>query len=196
MWWARLLNVISGLLSGAGAPASTNSYESIATSTPSGTGQVTFNSIPSTYKHLQIRGIYRNSANVGGDDPRLRFNNDSGANYITHRLYGLGSGTPSANTSGTGDTSMQIGYNTADGSTGASIFTGCVIDILDYTNTNKNRTVRTLDGFDNNGSGTIQFLSGLYVSTTTISRIDLYCFNLGSNNWATGTTFALYGIKG
>jgi len=190
------MNPLLGIIASQNYPRVTNSYESIATVTPSGTGQVTFNSIPSTFKHLQIRGIYRNSANVGGDDPRLRFNNDSSALYITHRLYGLGSGTPSANTSGTGDTSIQIGYNTADGSTGASIFTGCVIDILDYTDTNKNRTVRTLDGFDNNGSGSIQFLSGLYRSTTAVTRIDLYCFNLGSNNWATGTTFALYGIKG
>jgi hypothetical protein len=171
-------------------------YDALATASPVSTGTVTFAGIPSGYKHLQIRGIYRNSANVGGDDPRLRFNNDSGANYITHRLYGLGSGTPSANTSGTGDTSMQIGYNTADGSTGASIFTGCVIDILDYASVNKNKTVRTLDGFDNNGSGTIQLLSGLYInSSTAITSISLYCFNLGSNNWATGTTFALYGVK-
>jgi hypothetical protein len=193
-----MLNVISGTLS-AGAPPIppfSSDYESIATANPSGTGQVTFNSIPSTFKHLQIRGIFRNSANVGGDDARLRINNDSSALYITHRLYGLGSGTPSANTSGAGDTSIGFGYNTADGSTGASIFAGCVIDILDYTDTNKNRTVRTLDGFDNNGSGSMQFLSGLYRSTTAVTRLDLYCFNLGSNNWATGTQFALYGIKG
>jgi hypothetical protein len=195
-WWAQLLNQIAAIHDGGGAAGGTTSYESIATVTPSGTGQVTFSSIPSTYKHLQVRGIYRNSANVGGDDARLRLNNDSSAIYITHRLYGLGSGTPTANTSGTGDTSMQFGYNTADGSTGADIFTGCVIDILDYASTNKNKTVRTLDGFDNNGSGSIQFLSGLYVSTNAITRLDLYCFNLGSNNWATGTTFALYGIKG
>jgi hypothetical protein len=189
-----ILGIIASQISG--HLASPTSFDSIQTVTPTGTGQVTFNSIPSTYKHLQIRGIYRNSANVGGDDARLRFNNDSSTIYISHRLYGLGSGTPSANTTGTGDTAISIGYNTADGSTGASIFTAGIIDILDYTNTNKNKTVRTLDGFDNNGSGTIQFQSGLYISTSAITRIDLYCYNFGSNNWATGTSFALYGVKG
>ena len=176
--------------------ASTASYESIATVNPSGTGQVTFSSIPSTYKHLQIRGIFRNSANVGGDDARLRFNNDSSGLYDGHRLYGLGSSNALANFTGTPDTAIPIGYNTADGSTAASIFTAGIIDILDYTNTNKYKVVRTLDGFDANGSGTIQLQSGLYRSTTAISRIDLYCYNLGSNNWAANTTFALYGIKG
>ena len=189
-----ILGIIASSFRIAAGP--TGAYDSLATATPSGTGTVTFAGIPAGYKHLQIRGIYRNSANVSGDDARIRFNGDSSANYITHRLYGLGSGTPTANTSGTGDTSMQFGYNTADGSTGANIFTGCVIDILDYASVNKNKTVRTLDGFDNNGSGTIQLLSGLYInSSNPITSISLYCFNLGSNNWATGTTFALYGVK-
>jgi len=175
---------------------STTGYVSIATSSPSGTGQVTFNSIPSVYKHLQIRGIYRNNTNVSGDDARIRFNNDSTAVYISHRFFGLGTTPPSSNSSGTGDTSISIGYNTADGSTGANIFTAGIIDIYDYTNTNKNKTVKTLDGFDNSGSGTIQLQSGLWASNSAINRIDLYCYNLGSNNWASGTTFALYGIEG
>ena len=193
-----MIGAITAGLFGTGyvAPVNTNSYESIATTNPSGTGTVTFNSIPNTYKHLQIRAIFRNSANVGGDDARLRFNNDSSTLYDGHRLYGLGSSTALANFTGVSDTGIPIGYNTADGSTGASIFTGAIIDILDYANTNKYKVVRTFDGFDNNGSGSIQVQSGLYRSTTAISRIDLYCFNYGSNNWATGTQFALYGIKG
>jgi hypothetical protein len=190
------LGIMASQISGHLYDGPFGAYDSLATATPSATGTVTFAGIPSGYKHLQIRGIYRNSANVGGDDARIRFNGDSSANYITHRLFGLGSGTPTANTSGTGDTSIGFGYNTADGSTGTSIFTGCIIDILDYASVNKNKTVKTLDGFDNNGSGTIQLLSGLYInSSTAITSISLYCFNLGSNNWATGTTFALYGVK-
>jgi len=41
MWWARLLNVIAGLLAG-GVAAATNSYESIATATLSSDGTVSF----------------------------------------------------------------------------------------------------------------------------------------------------------
>jgi hypothetical protein len=191
-----MFGLIASSISGNLFPYNASDYESIQTISPSGTGQVTFNSISGTYKHLQIRGIYRNSANVGGDDARLRFNNDSSAIYISHRLYGLGSGSPSANNTGTGDTSISFGYNTADGSAATNVFTAGVIDILDYSNGSKNKTVRTFNGFDNNSNGTIQFQSGLYISTTAITRIDLYCYNLGTNNWASGTTFALYGIKG
>jgi len=56
-----------------------SSFESIATATGSGQTSVTFSSIPSTYKHLQIRIIARdNSGNGGGSGAlRLRFNGDT-----------------------------------------------------------------------------------------------------------------------
>ena len=51
-------NSIAGFL-GTGVAASTSSYESIATTTvgAGGSSSISFTSIPSTYTHLQVRGL-------------------------------------------------------------------------------------------------------------------------------------------
>jgi predicted patatin/cPLA2 family phospholipase len=77
--------------------------------------------------------------------------------------------------------------------TGANIFGAGVIDILDYANTNKYKTVRALSGHDNNGSGYVNFESGLWMSTSAITSIKLFT---AGNVYAQYTQFALYGIKG
>ena len=84
------------------------SYESIATFTLGSSTTVTFSSIPSTYKHLQIRYLAR-SARTGAatDDLAIRLNSDSGANYARHRLFGDG-----ASVTASGQTSqVEIAYN-------------------------------------------------------------------------------------
>ena len=67
-----------------------------------------------------------------------------------------------------------------------------VIDILDYANTNKYKTVRALHGSDANGSGLIALRSGNWRSTSAITRIDL---TPSSNNFKQYSHFALYGVK-
>ena len=177
--------ITAGLFSsGAGAAAST-SYESIATTTvgAGGTTTVTFSSIPSTYTQLQIRGIMRMTNNADG--PTMRFNGDTTtSNYRLHYLQGNG-------TAASAGTIANNFYDPITMPNGANIFGGFVIDILDYTNTNKYKTIRTIEGFDANGSGYVTFTSGLWQSTSAISSIVM-----------TGTTIqqyssiALYGIKG
>jgi hypothetical protein len=71
-----------------------SSFESIATATGTGSSAtITFSSIPSTYQHLQIRGIAR--ATSGGEtepiDLRLYFNGLTTGIYSSHALYGNGS---------------------------------------------------------------------------------------------------------
>jgi hypothetical protein len=156
----------------------------------SGTGSsntITFSSIPSTYKHLQIR--FASLSTGAADWVNIRLNNDStSANYYGHKLYGTGSGTPVA-TSMTGQPYLYlqfIGGSTTQPSVG-------VTDILDYASTSKYKTTRTLFGWDTNGGGEIDLVSGLYSQTTAINRIDLI---LASSNFATTAKFALYGIKG
>jgi hypothetical protein len=67
-----------------------------------------------------------------------------------------------------------------------------VIDILDYTNTNKYTTVRTLGGYDNNGSGAVALFSGLWLNTAAITSIQTGAFFAGDD---TNSQLALYGIK-
>jgi hypothetical protein len=187
-----LLNVISGLLAG-GVAASTNSYESIATVSvgSGGSSSIAFSSIPSTYKHLQIR--YSGHLQTSTSDYAslwMQFNSDTAANYSYHRLFGNGSTvTADAATSQTRALTTWI----PDNVTQSLSYGGSIIDILDYANTNKYKTVRDLGGFDLNGSGIIALFSGLWQSTSAINSISLVSSN--SQNFAQYSSFALYGIK-
>ena len=187
-----MLNNLATILD-AGVPISLTSYESIATVTVGSGGQssIDFTSIPSTYKHLQIRYISRNNRAVNWDSLSVRLNSDTGSNYAYHLLVGEGSGS-GVSVGQANQTSMATCYQT--GSTAASnIFGVGVIDLLDYTNTNKFKTVRALGGNDLNGSGAILFGSGLWRSTSAVTSISLFS---ASVNFVQHSQFALYGIKG
>ena len=86
-----MLNNIAGLL-GEGVAASTTSFESIATVTvgSGGSSSISFSSIPSTYKHLQVRCIARSSRTQNSGYGVIRFNSDTGTNYSYHSLAGDG----------------------------------------------------------------------------------------------------------
>jgi hypothetical protein len=112
---------------------------------------------------------------------------DSGSNYADHYLLGNGASV-FANAAAT-QTSAIIGI---EGNT-TSNYAAYVCDILDYANTNKYKTFRTLNGVDKNGSGSIRLQSGLWQSTSAIDTI--YLFH-AAGNFEQYTQFALYGIKG
>lgn len=158
------------------------SFESIATVTAGGS-TITFTSIPSTYKHLQIRISGTLAANGDGV---IRFNNDTtNTNYTTHQLYGTGSSVAS-------DYLVNTSYPPYyDPGVGTGVTYVNVMDILDYSDTNKNKTIRTLVGWDNNGTGRVGLCSNSWMSTSAINRIDFT-----NRNYNSGTIIALYGIKG
>jgi hypothetical protein len=191
-----VIGAITAGLFGTGVPPVTNSYESIASVTvgSGGAADVTFSSIPSTYKHLQIRWIARNTNTGNAEDVLyVYFNGDTSANYTTHFIYGEGAGSPGA-VGLSNRNEIWMTYNTT-ASAAANIFGAGVTDILDYADTNKFKTLRNLGGDDRNGAGTIAFGSSLWRSTSALTSIKLQN-QPGTGNWAQYTQFALYGIKG
>lgn len=165
----------------------TGAMEPIAVATvPSGgLASITFGSIPQTYTHLQIRGLTLNSANI---DYLLRYNGDTGNNYRGHVLYGDGANTFAANTFGGTYSGNDIAFNSS-----ATYPVAFVTDILDYANTNKNKVLRGVYGNDNNGSGQIAFISGMWLSTSAITSISITAL---TGTFSQYSSFALYGIKG
>jgi hypothetical protein len=164
------------------------SYESIATVSvgSGGSSSISFTSIPGTYKHLQVRSVARITAGavlyMG-----MRFNSDSASNYSLHTLYGDGA---SAVTEYSSTTYAVPGIN---GGT-ANILAANVLDILDYSNTNKFKTTRVLDGVDVNGSGGyVMLTSSCWRSTSAITSIEIFANSF--NTFAQYSHFALYGIK-
>jgi hypothetical protein len=169
--------------------APSGAYDSIATVTV-GTAQstITFSSIPATYTHLQVRYISNNTVNAYYIN--CRFNGDSGSNYAAHELSG--SGTAASASGAASQTSFQF-PRSSSGASSALIFAGGVVDILDYANTNKYKTTRGLGGYDANGSGAVDFESGLWMNTAAITSIVL---SSATGNFAQYSSFALYGIRG
>ena len=188
-----MLNSFIGIIASSGGVAVSNSYESIATVTVGGGGSasISFTSIPSTYQHLQVRGISRNTVAGGSvNDQIVRFNSDSSSNYSNHYLYGTGSSAAAAaNLSATYAVSVEI----LQDSTLANTYVATILDILDYADTNKFKTMRTFSAWDTNGTGDIFFNSAGWRSTSAITSIDI---SSSSGNLKQYTQFALYGIKG
>lgn len=182
-----ILGIVASSISG--SKVITGNYYSIQTATvdSGGAASITFSSIPSTYTHLQLRFIARNDTGISG--LIIRFNSDTSSSYARHRLTGDGSSAAAgAGTSITyGEILSQSGIPSA-----TSTFAVSVLDILDYTNTNKYKTVRSLSGYDSNGAGGIALESDLWMNTNAISSI--YIAN-NTNNFAQYSQFALYGIK-
>ena len=168
-------------------------FASIATVTVGGGGaaNIEFTSIPGTYQHLQIRGIFRdNRSNSGnGSYGALTFNGAT-TNFAVHQLYGDGA---SAAAYGAASQSNIEVARIADAGASASIFGAFVIDVLDYASTSKNKTVRAFAGFDRNGGGQVYLWSGLWASTSAITSLKIA--DAGGTLFSQYSEFALYGLR-
>jgi hypothetical protein len=190
---------ILGILASSAFPQ-VGDFESIQTVTVGAVpaASISFTSIPSTYKHLQIRAISRdNRPSTWIDSCYISFNGDTtGGNYYYHQIVGDGTSANSYN--GAGATGFGVPNGLTSATNVTSSFSANVIDILDYANTNKNKTLRTLVGIENNTSGTIRLMSALWLNTAAITSITIV--NDGGSVPANAlfqqyTSFALYGIK-
>lgn len=177
---------------------STNSYESIGTVTVGSSGQSTieFTSIPSTYTHLQLRGIVRNANTSAGNlDMYMRFNGDSGSTKYTAYMQFNGYGTSSKGAATSFNTSsIAVAYQLRDGNS-ANYFTPFIIDIFDYKNTNKFKSSKCFHGSNPASTeGHLTLRGGLWKDTSAINQITITS-ELGVN-FVQYSQFALYGIKG
>lgn len=174
------------------------SFESIASATVGTGGIITFSSIPSTYKHLQLRFITKSTystAHLGWGNSMVLVINGSSTTSYSHFLYGNGTSVTGA--SGSGDNYINIyGTNASSASGMANMFSAGIVDIHDYTSTTKLKTFTTFAGLEINSAASQAgpaLNSGFISSTAAISNITVYS---AFDNFASGSVFSLYGIKG
>lgn len=166
-----------------GGGAST-SYELIQTINGNGSSvQIDFTSVPSTYKHLQLRFV---STVTDNTECFIRLNSDTAANYYSHYLKGNGSTT----SSGSNSFSAIYVATISSGSGGYNV--AGVVDILDYASTAKNTTVRSLSGVSN-VTKEIGLYSGAWFNTAAVNTVS---FRQGGYAFPTTSRFSLYGLKG
>ena len=176
-----------GVLASSGGGAA-GAYELISTTVLSTTtATVTFSSIPSIYKHLQIRYLGRSNVGSTTDYVQIRMNSDSGSNYASHYLLGSGSSVSSGAV--TAQNLIYVGGFITGSTSAANSFGAGIIDLWDYTGT-KNKTIRSLSGHTDSR---ISLSSGVWLSTAALSSITL----LGaSGSFVAGSRFSLYGVLG
>ena len=158
-------------------------YEKIATTTlGSAASTITFSSIAGTYTDLRL--VLTGTA-VSSASGIFRFNSDSGNNYSYTILYGDGTSVAS----GRSTSQNAIGTNYGSGlSTTPFLIT---IDIFSYAGSTFKTSLVSVQN-DQNGSGEVNKIVGLWRSTSAITSVNLLT---GSGQYATGTTATLYGIK-
>jgi hypothetical protein len=180
-----------GILS-QGGPAGGGAFELIQTQIlATTTTAVTLSSIPTTFKHLQIRITSRNTTAAASQAITLRMNGDTGSNYAFFHMRGNGFNGVAATSSS--QTSMTIGRS--PGSTeAANIFAVALVDILDYGNTNKTKSVRSV-GARYSSETQIEQVGAHWNSTSAITSIEV-ADRAGSTSFAAGTRISLYGIGG
>ena len=182
---------ILGVIASQNYPRTTSSYEAISSYTATGSvSDITFSSIPSTYKILQFRMMTRDASASSGDRSIFaQFNGDSStSNYSWNRIYSYpGSyGLDFNNTSG----SAFAGITIANASSPTDDYGADIFEIIDYANTSKTKQTRQYGG-----SSQSQFNSAsLWTGTAAINSVRFFCS--GGASFKINTTIALYGIKG
>ena len=185
--------IFASAISGHLTPADAGSYFPLGEFTLSATqSSITFDNIPQIYKHLELRSIAKDTAQPSGAfNLRARFNGDSTNNYTLHRLFGAGSGS-AASDAYTSQSSTVVGNVAPNGYT--NVYGVGVCQILDYTSTNKYKTVRTLTGADVNGAdGYVFFISGVWLKSPIEAITSITLFT-DATALATNSSFALYGV--
>jgi hypothetical protein len=153
-------------------------------SSPSST--MTFSSIPATYRDLVI--VVNALSSVGSGQGRIRLNSDTGGNYNWRRISGPGDSAPTS-TGETGNTEGRLSVFAQSNATNRVQYN---IDILDYSTTNKHKTVvnRADQPIASSAKGAEMFVTR-WANTAAVTSVTI---STTQGNWAVGSTFALYGV--
>jgi hypothetical protein len=155
----------------------------------SSAASVTFSSIPATYRDLIVVLNIRSTHSGDEDYALMRFNGDTGSNYS----YVFMNGSGAAATSGTASSSTFINdSNFAANSATANVFTPAVINIQDYSATDKHKTTISRSN-STTASGQVSATAGRWANTAAITSVAFTCFQSGAS-YASGSTFSLYGV--
>lgn len=163
----------------------TSTYTALAKVTLSSSdSSITFSSIPNTYRDIVISMSIKNSSTSGG--PFIRFNSDTGNNYIMVQMANDGVNTPLFNTGTT-----NYGWLSPNSNFSSTSFDNIEVNIFDYSTTDKQTTY--LSRMDAPNSGVYHnALAVRWNSTAVINTIEVATT---ANAFAAGSTIGLFGIE-
>jgi hypothetical protein len=150
----------------------------------SAAASVTFSSIPADYRDLVL--VVSGKSSSGTIPAQIRLNGSSvGYNYVGMS----GNGSSPASFSGS---SMDFGNLSDFASMTASNDVVWIFQFMDYSQTNKHKTVLSRANAANSGTDAIAMR---WANTAAITSITLQVYLGAGGNFAAGNTFYLYGIE-
>ena len=136
-----------------------------------GSGLKTLTNIPQNFTHLQLRMYSRDLFATTPAYTYMRFNGDTGSTANNHSIVGNGTTLSAGANQINGNYVITVPIPSLNALTNA--YGATIIDILDYTNTNKNKVARAFSGYDLNGSGNVGVYTGLWRNTAAITSIGI-----------------------
>ena len=157
----------------------TNTYTPIGSITLAATSsEVTFASIPSTYRDLIL--VFSGDGNSGGADISIRLNGDTGANYNRVFMNGNGSSASSGANSNVNEMDAQSAAN------GRQL--NMIVNIMDASATDKHKSVLLRD----NDAGFITSARAFrWANTASVTSLTMFT---SAGAFTVGSTFSLYGV--
>ena len=187
-----LLGILNSQAAGAGGAGGFDLLETqiltSATNTISFTG---LDSLAANYNHLQLRAVMQDTdtgTNLNRMDVQL--NGDTGTNYTYNYLNGNGS-TVNGSYGQNYDAFKMFDVISAQVGGTSTAFAGIIMDILDFSNPNKNTTGRSMGGGVQDGTNEkdIMVANGTWLNTAAVTQIDIK----NTRNYTIGSRFSLYG---
>jgi hypothetical protein len=171
-------------------PTAFNSIASYTFVAPTYGSSITFNSIPQTYKSLQIRIFSTNTDANNTTYQAIAYGTTQ--TVRSHVLRGNGSSVVTA----TSTSRIDIGVVPANNSSSSTVARAqTIVDILDYASTTNYKNVQAINGYDSNGGARGQELAlysgSNYANTNAITSLMIY----QGNDFTPGSTVCLYGIS-
>ena len=170
-----------------------DTYKLIASQTlSSAAASITINSLPSTYKDLEIRVSARSSRAFDYDAYFLTLNGDSSTNYSYQSFYSQGSSS-GADNSGANYTKILAGYATGASGT-ANTFSSNQILITNYAGSlHKAIKISSVEEYNSAAANYITTIASRYGSTSAITSLTLTMD--GGRNFVAGSSIYIYGIS-
>jgi hypothetical protein len=162
---------------------------------------ITLGSIPSTYKHLELRLKVRGQTGEPagtGSGVVFYFNTAAGGTIYPRQNYWTWGTNPVASYLDNSDNMTLIQYMRGGGP--ANYSNGMVVSILNYKETNKGKIVRAFGGVAGNQAAANQNNSasggaGGYWKASAGNAITSITITPDQAGFGAGTTFSIYGIK-
>lgn len=163
--------------------------KALATTTlTSTTGNVTFSSIPSTYRDLRVVIHAKDAATTPpGYQTVIKLN--STTTPSTSWVSLSGNGTSAVSNSTTGEIGTLINYYSAPNNALSFMAT---VDILDYSATDKHKTSISRASNGGGNYAGVDAIISRFPSTSAVTSLQI---SIPGTGFAIGSTFSLYGVS-